>query len=99
MRVDVCRGGKVAVSQPFLDLLHRHAVGQHQRSAAVSQIMEADVPQAVGLQQLRKAGRDIVWLEDCTNFVDADIAQIVFGHHRTIVSAAFAQSFAPSVQL
>ena len=30
VRVDVGRGGKVAVSQPFLDLLHRYAVGQHQ---------------------------------------------------------------------
>ena len=40
--------------------------------------MESDVPQAVGLQQLGKAGRDIVWLEDCANFVDADIAQLVF---------------------
>ena len=35
VRVDVCRGGKVAVSQPFLDLLHRHALLEQQAGAAV----------------------------------------------------------------
>ena len=35
MAVDIRRGADVAVTQPFLDLLHGHVVGQQQRSAAV----------------------------------------------------------------
>ena len=33
--VDVGRGGKVAVAQPFLNLLHAHAVGQQEAGAGV----------------------------------------------------------------
>lgn len=35
MAVDVCRGADVAVTQPFLDLLHGNVVGQQQRGAAM----------------------------------------------------------------
>ena len=35
MAVDVRRGADVAVTQPFLDLLHGNIVGQQQRGAAV----------------------------------------------------------------
>ena len=35
MAVDVRRGADVAVTQPFLDLLHGHVVGQQQRGAAM----------------------------------------------------------------
>ena len=35
MGVDVCRGGKVAVPQPFLNLLERYAVGKQERGAGM----------------------------------------------------------------
>ena len=47
MGVDVGRGGDVAVTQPFLDLLHGHALFQQQAGAGVAQIVETDLPQAV----------------------------------------------------
>ena len=45
--------------------------------------------------------RDIVWagIAVCDGAVSSQIAILFLGHHRTIVPAAFAQSFAPSVQL
>ena len=42
VRVEVCRGGEVAVTEPLLDHFHRHDVCQKQRSAAVPEIVEAD---------------------------------------------------------
>ena len=41
MRVNIGRGGKVAVSEPFLKLLHGYAVGEEKRGAAMTQIMKA----------------------------------------------------------
>ena len=40
MTVDVRRGADVAVSEPLLNLLHGHVVGQQQRGAAVPEIVE-----------------------------------------------------------
>lgn len=54
MAVDIRRGADVAVTQPFLDLLHGHVVGQQQRSAAVPEIMKTNVTQIVLFKQLRK---------------------------------------------
>lgn len=41
MGVDVGGSGKIAVSQPLLNLLERHAVGKEQTGATVAQIVEA----------------------------------------------------------
>ena len=54
MAVDVRRGGKVAVTQPFLDLLHGHVVGQQERGAAVPEIVKTDSAKAVLLKKLRE---------------------------------------------
>lgn len=51
MCVDVSGGRKGAVPQPFLNLLHGYAVHHHQASAAVAQIVKADVLQPVLGQQ------------------------------------------------
>ena len=37
--VDVCRRRKVAVTEPFLNLLHRDTIGQEQRGAAMPEVM------------------------------------------------------------
>ena len=50
MAIDVCRGGDVAVAKPLLDQLHLHALRYKERSAGVAQIVEADVLEAVLLQ-------------------------------------------------
>ena len=73
MGIDICRRGKVAVSQPILNLLHRDTVCQHERGTTMSEIMEANAPQAVCIQQLRKLLRHIMRLDEVSHFVDADI--------------------------
>ena len=45
MAVDIRRGADVAVAQPFLDLLHRHVVGQQQRGAAMPLRYNYDKPE------------------------------------------------------
>lgn len=41
MRVDVRRRAEIAVSQPFLNLLHRDAIGQQEAGAGVTKLVEA----------------------------------------------------------
>ena len=43
--VDICRGGKVAVSQPFLNVLEGDAVGQQQAGTAVPLRYNYDKPE------------------------------------------------------
>ena len=50
MSVDIGGGGEIAVSQPFLDLLHGYAVGKQQAGTTMAKIMETDVTQAVLFQ-------------------------------------------------
>ena len=45
MGVDVRRGGKVAVSQPLLNVLERHAVGQQQAGTAMPLRYNYDKPE------------------------------------------------------
>ena len=52
MAVDVRRGADVAVTQPFLDLLHGHIVGQQERCAAMPEIVKTDSAKAVLLKKL-----------------------------------------------
>ena len=60
MRIDIGGGGKVAVTEPFLDLLHGDAVGQQQTGTAVTKIVIANFPQAMLLQQLCKGFGEII---------------------------------------
>lgn len=77
VRVEVCRGGEVAVTEPFLDHLHRHSVRQKQRSAAMPQIVEADAAKAVLLQKYGKLRRDVPRLNALIDLIDIDVLQIV----------------------
>ena len=47
MAVDIRRRAHIAVPQPFLNLLHRHALRQQHRRARVSEVVEADLLQIV----------------------------------------------------
>ena len=49
VRVHIGRGGEVAVTQPFLDLLHGHAVGQQQAGTAVPWWYNCDKTEPDGL--------------------------------------------------
>ena len=42
VRVDVRCGAEITVSQPFLDLLHRNAVGQQKAGTAVSKVVQSN---------------------------------------------------------
>ena len=45
--IDIRRGTHIAMSEPFLDLLHRHALGEEHRGAGVAKIVEADLLQVI----------------------------------------------------
>ena len=64
MAVDICRGADVAVTEPFLNLFHGHVVCQQQRSAAMPEIVETDMPQAFHFQQLAEIGGNASRIED-----------------------------------
>ena len=75
MRLDIGGGGKVAVTEPFLDLLHGDAVGQQQTGAAVAKIMIANFPQAMLLQQLCKGLGEIMRGEQPSHFIHTDVTR------------------------
>ena len=58
--IDIARCAYIAVTEPFLDLLHRHLFRQQQRRTGVPQLVEADMPESVFLQQKREVLRNIV---------------------------------------
>ena len=77
MRVNICRGREVTVSQPLLDLLHWNIVGKHQACAGVPEVMEADRPETVFPQKVPEAVRNVIRLDQPADFIDADILKIV----------------------
>jgi len=77
MRIDIGCGGKVAVTEPFLDLLHGDAVGQQQTGTAVTKIVIANFPQTVLLQKLCKGFGEIMRGEQFSHFIHTDVPQIV----------------------
>ena len=58
--IDIRRGAHIAMSEPFLDLLHRHALCEEHRGAGVAQVVEADFLQVMLLQQLFEVSGDEV---------------------------------------
>ncbi len=64
VRVNVRRRAHVAVTEPFLDLLHRYAVGEHQRRAGVAQIVKAYRSQPVLLQKPPKRLDGTFWFKE-----------------------------------
>ena len=64
--VDIRRGAHIAMSEPFLDLLHGHALCEKHRGAGVAKIVEAYFLQVVLLQQLSKVSGDEVGIVELT---------------------------------
>ena len=71
MAINICGGAHIAMSEPFLDLLHGHALCEEHRGAGVAKIVEADLLQIMLLQQLPEVSGDevgIVQLAECVTF-------------------------------
>lgn len=77
MCVNIRRGGKITVTEPFLNLLHRHAAGQHHTGAAVAKIVEPNFPEAVFLQKSFKVFRNIVRTDQIADAVDTDVVYVL----------------------
>ena len=77
--VDIRRGAHIAMSEPFLDLLHWHAPGEKHRGAGVAKIVEADLLQIMLLQKLSEVSGDevgIIELALAYRCVDAVLAHV-----------------------
>ena len=75
MRVDICCCREVAVSKPFLNVLHRNATSQQQTRTAMPEVVKANLSKAIPLQQLWELCGDVVWLEAISNFIYTDVFQ------------------------
>ena len=73
-RVDIGIGSKavVAMPQPGLDVLHGIAKVEHNRRAAMSQIMKTNGAKAVQLQNLLKFLTDKIRLQEHSHGIHAD---------------------------
>ena len=78
MRVDIRRCREVAVSKPFLNILHWNAAGQQQTRTAMPEVVKANFSKAIPLQQLWELCGDVVWLEAIPNFIYTDVFQKFF---------------------
>ncbi len=56
MCVDVRRRAEITVAQPFLNLFERDVMCQQERGAAVTQIVEANMPKPVLRQRAPEVG-------------------------------------------
>ena len=61
--IDIGGGTHIAMSEPFLDLLHWHTLGEKHRGAGVAQIVESDLLQVMFLQKLSEVSGDEVGIE------------------------------------
>ena len=77
MAVDICRGADVAVTEPLLNLLHRHVVGQQERGTAMPEIMEPDMPQTVFFKQFIEITAQASGIEKISHSVYKDIAFVL----------------------
>lgn len=75
---DIHSGLHAAVTHPHLNHLHVVIGGEEQGCAGVAQVVEADIPHPVLLQQLREVRGDITWLDQLTQGVDTDHVKIFF---------------------
>ena len=76
--IDIHSRTHIAVAEILLNDLHVHVQRHEKRSAGVAQVVEADIPHPVLLQQLREVGGDITWLDQLTQGVDTDHVKIFF---------------------
>ena len=74
MSIDVGGSGNIAVSEPLLNLLHRHTLLEQQARAAVTKIMEADLPQAMAFQKLCKCPGHIIRQNEVSHLIHEQIS-------------------------
>ena len=75
--IDIRRGAHIAMSEPFLDLLHRHALGEEHRGAGVAKIVEADLLQVMLLQQLSEVSGDKVGIVQLAECIHTDVVGVI----------------------
>ena len=76
MAINIRRRAHIRVPQPFLDLLHRHALGKQHRRARVPEIVEADLFQLELFQKLTEVVRDKVGIVQPTEGIHADVVGV-----------------------
>ena len=75
--VDVRCGAEIAVPQPFLDLLHRNAVGQQKAGTAVPKVVQTNNAHAVGFQDALEAAGKRVGLQPFTQLIHTDVIKVI----------------------
>ena len=75
--VDVGSRVHIAVSEPILYLLHRSSEREQERSAGMPQVMEADMPQSVLLQDDREMVADVVRTVEFSERVHANVVLVI----------------------
>ena len=78
VRVNVWGGRNVAVTQPLLNFFQAYTVCVQQACTAMPQIMKANLPHTVLLQNQRKMLCEISGLHKFTDLVDIDIIGVFF---------------------
>ncbi len=74
--VDVGGGAHVAVTEPFLNLFHRHALCKEHRGAGMAQVVEADLLQFMLLQKLSEVLGDEVGIVELSECIHADVVGV-----------------------
>lgn len=77
MGIDVSRGAKVTVPQPFLYTFKWYSACYEQTCAAVPQIMKPDLLKTVFCQKLRKLTAQIVRSDQIPHLVYKDITVVI----------------------
>ena len=78
VRIDVGSRRNIAVSQPLLNFFQAYTVCVQQACTAMPQIMKANLPHTVLLQNQRKMLCEISGLHKFTDLVDIDITGVFF---------------------
>ena len=75
--VNICCCCECAVSQPDLNLLHRDSAAEKQAGAGVSEIMKANLFQAVLFDEPCEMFCHIVGTQELAALVDADVVEVI----------------------
>ena len=85
MAVDIGGGAHIVMSEPFPDLLHRHALCKEHRGAGVAKIVESDLLQIMLLQKLSEVLGDKVGIVEPSECIHADVVGVILrvrrAHH------------------
>ena len=83
--IDIRRGAHIAMSEPFLDLLHGDSLCEEHRGAGVPQVVEAYLLQLMLFQKLSEVFGDKVGIVEFPESIHADVVGVFLGvcraHH------------------